>query len=95
MQRVILCQTATDEDNKSKSMAALRRSLPRCPVCHKKAFLTHDVADGADYGYSVGCPAYRTGDGVHPYNASFYGFCTKEEAARKWTAFCEAVGDKT
>lgn len=90
MSEVILCPTAKANN---KSLVSLRRKLPRCPFCKKKAFLSHDVVDGADFGYSVGCPAYRAGDGVHPTHASFYGFYHKEEAARKWTEFCFAVGE--
>ena len=90
MSEVILCPTAK-KDN--KGIVSLRKKLPRCPICKKKAFLSHDVVDRADMGYSVGCPAYRTGDGVHSINAAFYGFYTKEEAAQKWTQFCFAVGD--
>lgn len=49
----------------------------RCPVCGSKGFISHDIIDGRDFGWSVGCPRACIADGVH-------GFDTKEsfEAAR-------------
>ena len=105
MQNVILCQAASDRDNKSKSMKALREKLLPCPICGKKAYLSHDVFDGADYGYSVGCTAFRINDGVHGFvrteilnnfddtakskMPAFYGCDTKEEAFEKWVNYCK------
>lgn len=39
--------------------------LKPCPVCGAKAFLSHDVVDGFDFGFSIGCPRYCIGDGIH------------------------------
>jgi len=105
MQNVILCQAASDKDNKSKSMKALREKLPPCPICGKKAILDHDVVNGYDFGYSVGCTAFRINDGVHgfvrteifnnfndtynPKMPSFHGCDTKEEAFEKWVNYCK------
>ena len=67
--------------------------LKPCPVCGAKAFLSHDVVDGFDMGYSVGCPRYCIGDGIHGIDDvdaysdrhySSYGFYTKEEATKWW-----------
>lgn len=107
MNRIILCQTASDKDTKSKSMKALREKLSPCPLCGKRAFLSHDVFDGADYGYSAGCTAFRMNDGVHgfvrseilngfndannPKMPSFYGCDTKEEAFEKWEEYCREI----
>jgi len=99
MQSVILCPTASDRDNKSKGMKALREKLPPCPICGKKAILDHDVVNGYDFGYSVGCTAFRINDGVHGFNdfndiynqkmPSFHGCDTKEEAFEKWVNYCK------
>jgi len=99
MQKVILCLTASDKDNKSETMKALREKLPPCPICGKKAYLSHDVFDGADYGYSAGCTAFCINDGVHgfddfndtynPKMPSFHGCDTKEEAFEKWVNYCK------
>ena len=73
--------------------------LPPCPICGKKAYLSHDVFDGADYGYSVGCTAFCINDGVHGFDdfndiynpklPSFHGCDTKEEAFEKWVNYCK------
>ena len=71
--------------------------LKPCPVCGAKAFLSHDVVDGFDFGYSVGCPRYCVGDGIHGVdtfeqaeelnrngrNLTGFVFFTKD-AAEKW-----------
>lgn len=88
MQSAILCQTASDRDNRSKTMKELREKLPPCPICGRKAYLSHDVVDGADYGYSVGCRFFHS-DRVRRIIASFHGYYTKEEAFDAWTRFCE------
>ena len=68
--------------------------LKRCPVCKAKAFLSRDVIDGLFFmGWSVGCPRYCVGDGIHGidshdvpdekhYTAFFFN--TKEEAIEWW-----------
>ena len=71
--------------------------LKPCPVCGAKAVLSHDVVDGFDFGYSVGCPRYCIGDDIHGVdtfeqseelsrkgrNLSEFGFFSAE-AAEKW-----------
>ena len=74
------------------------KHLKPCPVCKAKAFLNHDVVDGFDMGYSVGCPRYCIGDGIHGINEedayserhySMHGFFTKEAAAMWWNRRAE------
>ena len=67
--------------------------LKPCPVCGAKAFISHDFVDGFDFGWSVGCPRFCIGDGIHgidtPEGAEkcrltcFY-FFSKEEATEWW-----------
>lgn len=111
MERVILCPTASDRDNRSKTMQELREKLPPCPICGRKPYLLHNVFDGADYGYSVGCPAFRLNDGIHGFvrteilnnfddtakskMPAIYGCDTKEEAFEKWVKYCEKYKGKT
>jgi len=93
MERIILCHTASDRDNKSKSMKALREKLPPCPICGRTAYLEHDVADGADFGYSVGCRSFHNnGNDASYIRASFHGYDSKEEAFKAWIRFCERMG---
>lgn len=43
----------------------MKLSLPTCPVCGAKAFISRDVVDGFYFGWSVGCPRYSLYDGIH------------------------------
>ena len=67
--------------------------LNRCPICRAKAFLSHDIVDGFDFGFSVGCPRFRIGDGIHgidtfgeaeKHGLTWWGFFSKEAAAEWW-----------
>ncbi len=67
--------------------------LKPCPVCGAKAYLSNDVVDGFAFGYSVGCPRYCIGDGIHGVETfeenekkalSLHGFYTKEAAIEAW-----------
>jgi len=67
--------------------------LRPCPVCGAKAFLSHDIVDGYDFGFSVGCPRYCLSDGIHGVETpeedakrglSKYGFFSKEAAEEWW-----------
>lgn len=86
IESIIVCKTVED-DNNSKDIVELREKLPPCPICGRKAYLSHDIVDGADYGYSVGCRFFHS-DGVRRI-ASFHGYYAKEEAFDAWTRFCE------
>ncbi len=67
--------------------------LKPCPVCGAKAFLHKDEIDGNFMGYSVGCPRYCIGDGIHGINSresdlkggyAFHGISTKQKAKELW-----------
>lgn len=42
----------------------------RCPVCGSKGFISHDIVDGFDFGWSVGCPRACIADGVHGFDTA-------------------------
>ena len=72
--------------------------LKPCPVCGAKAFLINDVVDGFCFGYSVGCPRYCIGDGIHGVETfeenekkalALHGFYTKEAAIEAWNRRAE------
>lgn len=68
--------------------------LKPCPVCGAKAFLNRDVIDGVFFmGWSVGCPRYCIGDGIHGIKTfeehekrayTVFGCYTKAEAIEAW-----------
>ena len=67
--------------------------LKPCPVCGAKAFLNRDIVDGFDFGFSVGCPRFCIGDGIHGIDTfeeaekrslTGFGFFSKEAAAEWW-----------
>ena len=75
--------------------------LPKCPVCGRKAFLSHDIVDGFDFGYSVGCPIFCGDDGVHgwsfddPSEKKFAAHCfyTKQQAIDWWIRRVDKEGE--
>jgi hypothetical protein len=48
-----------------RTMATHSELLKPCPICGAKAFVKHDVVDGFEFGWSVGCPRFCRDDGVH------------------------------
>lgn len=74
------------------SLAEIKKHLPPCPVCGKKAYISHDLVDGYDFGYSIGCPSFKIDDGVHNFtwdspeeDALTIHYCySKEDAVEKW-----------
>lgn len=85
--------------NERRPQKNLMASMPPCPICGAKAFLTHDVVDGLDFGYSVGCPRYCNRDGIHGHDENTPDadrltiFCcaSAQDAASKWAARVEMV----
>lgn len=71
--------------------------LKPCPFCGRKAFIDHDIVDGCDFGWSVGCPVACIGDKYHGLNdhESFYSarliihyLTSKQDAIEAWNARC-------
>lgn len=69
--------------------------LENCPICGKKAFVHHDYDsyDEADFGFSVGCPAYKLNDGIHDRRMAFHGYTRKEDAIKYWNAYAKGLTD--
>jgi len=72
--------------------------LKPCPICRRKAFISHDVVDGLDFGWSVGCPVARIGDKYHGINdvetfdkARLVIYClpSRSAAIEAWNRRCE------
>lgn len=74
----------------------LDKRLKRCPVCGAKAFVSNNVVDGFWFGWSVGCPRYCLGDGLHgieyyapeevheKYGYTGFSYSSKERAIEAW-----------
>ena len=80
------------------------QALPPCPICGSKAFIQHDVVDGFEFGYSVGCPRACINDGIHNLNTyeSFnaarivlHQIPTKEKAIKLWVERCNQNANVT
>ena len=65
--------------------------------CGAKAFVSHDVVDGFDFGWSVGCPRACIADGIHGLNDTesfkkarivMHYIISKEEAIKQWNKRC-------
>lgn len=74
------------------------RQLEPCPICKRKAFISHDIVDGFDFGWSVGCPVARIGDKYHGLDdpESFHKarlvmhyLNSKQDAIEAWNRRCE------
>lgn len=82
---------------KKENLSHLKKKLPVCPICGRKASIFHDVVDGADMGYYCGCPSFCLHDKIHgivddkdPRTPRFYGF-TAKEAYDKWIDYCKRM----
>ena len=79
------------------TIAELKKQMPPCPICGKKATITSLSFDGYFMGFDGGCPSYRINDGVHhiqrwtdPKAPSVTGI-TPEIVAERWTTYCEKM----
>lgn len=76
----------------------LDNRLHPCPICGAKAFVSHDIVDGFEFGWSVGCPRACIGDGIHGFDdyesfrkarLTMFNLNSKEQAIEKWNKRCE------
>ena len=76
----------------------LDNRLRPCPICGAKAFVSHDIVDGFEFGWSVGCPGACIKDGIHGFNdyetfqearLTMFYLPTKEKAIEEWNKRCE------
>ena len=78
------------------------KRLKPCPKCGAKAFVSHDVVDGFEFGWSVGCPRYCLADGIHgmdydtpdeeveKHSYTGFSYVTKDRAVEAWNDRVEA-----
>ena len=78
------------------TLAEARKNMPPCPICGRKAFISHDIVDGFDMGFMAGCPQFCLDDGIHgisdmddPIAPRVNGHSAKD-VFEKWVAYCES-----
>lgn len=78
------------------------KRLSPCPICGAKAFVSHDVVDGFEFGWSVGCPRACIADGVHGLNdresferamLTMFYLPSKEKAIEAWNKRCRKAAE--
>lgn len=88
---------AMQSEEEAMTMTEMRKKMPPCPICGRKAYLDHFIVDGFDFGYGAGCPKYCLDDGIHgisdsndPRAPKVDGY-SKEQAYKKWIEYCERM----
>jgi hypothetical protein len=63
-----ILRTAVEDEGEKLSLAEMRKRMPPCPICGKKAYLDHTIADGFDFGYrtEITCDGAITHHGEPP-----------------------------
>lgn len=90
-----ITRMAAPAENEEMTISEMRKRMPPCPICGKKAYLDHSIVDGFDFGWDAGCPSYCLDDGVHgitePYDpeAPHISSWSAEKAFEGWLAYCE------
>ena len=92
-----ILREARHSEEENMTMVEIRKRMPPCPICGRKAYLDHLIVDGFDFGYWAGCPKYCLEDGIHgiseshdPRAPKVDGY-SKEQAYEKWLAYCERM----
>ena len=90
----VLREKSISEEEKI-TLAEARKNMPPCPICGRKAFISHDIVDGFDMGFMAGCPAFCLDDGIHgisdmddPKAPRVDGYSAKD-VFDKWVGYCE------
>lgn len=92
-----ILQTAVQPEGEKLTLMEMRKRMPPCPICGKKAYLDHSIVDGFDFGYDAGCPSFCLDDGVHgisePHHpdAPHISEYSAERAFYAWIAYCERM----
>ena len=76
------------------------KALLPCPICKAPAFVAHDIVDGFEFGWSVGCARACINDKVHNLGADdfkkarlvLFGLGNKDLAIKAWNNRCKEEG---
>ena len=92
-----ILRSAVQPEDEKLTLAEMRKKMPRCPICGKKAYLDHSIVDGFDFGYDAGCPSFRLDDGVHGISEPYHpdrphiNHFSAKGAFDGWIAYCERM----
>ena len=92
-----ILREARPDKEENMTIAEMRKKMPSCPICGRKAYLKHFIVDGFDFGYGAGCPRYCLDDGIHgisecgdPRAPKVDGYSAKH-AYDLWMEYCERM----
>lgn len=90
-----ILRTAAEDDGEKLTLKEMRKRMPPCPICGRKAYIVHSIVDGFDFGYDAGCPEFCLDDGIHgisePYDpeAPHINCFNAELTFKHWLEYCE------
>lgn len=73
-----------------------------CPICGRKAWVTHELVDGFDFGWDAGCPVFKLDDGIHGITDEtpkekwlcVQGLASRKEAISAWNERVKKILDE-
>lgn len=65
MSDIHILRTKDISENDKISISYAKSKLSPCPICGTPAYISKDIVDGFDFGWSVGCPKFCFNDGIH------------------------------
>lgn len=92
-----ILKTAVQDPGDKLTIAQIKKQMPPCPICGKKAYLDHSIVDGFDWGWDVGCPVFCLDDGIHgisePYDprAPHVSSWSAGKAFDEWLTYCKQM----
>ena len=92
-----ILREARQNEEENMTIDEMRKTMPPCPICGRKAYLMHFIVDGFDFGYGAGCPKYCLDDGIHgisdcddPRAPKVDGY-SAEQVYDLWLEYCERM----
>lgn len=95
-----ILRTAVQPEGENLTLTDMRKKMPPCPICGKKAYLDHSIVDGFDFGYDAGCSAFCLDDGVHGISEPYHpdrphiNSWSAEKAFNGWVEYCERMKER-
>lgn len=92
-----ILRQAVPGKNEHLTVLEMKKRMPPCPICGRKAYLDHGIVDGFDFGWDAGCPAFCLNDGVHGISESYHpdaphvNSYSAEKAFTAWVEYCDRM----